>query len=141
MVPRTGRPNRWLVEPVSTAGFTKRALVEMKEREKILIGKEKKTLADRKLQVSLDRADAIIEGASGSSFEPGTLGFSPARRYATHFIISFSAHSIRSLIFGVERSPIYRNNLTLHAYSRLRVFGTEFLDDPQAGMISRKVCP
>jgi hypothetical protein len=58
------------VEPVSTAGFTKRALVEMKEREKILIGKEKKTLADRKLQVSLDRADAIIEGAPCRTGDP-----------------------------------------------------------------------
>jgi hypothetical protein len=46
----------------------------MKEREKILIGKEKKTLADRKLQVSLDRADAIIEGAS-----PLVFGFSRVR--------------------------------------------------------------
>jgi len=31
-----------LVEPVSTARFTKRALVEMQEREKILLGKKKK---------------------------------------------------------------------------------------------------
>jgi hypothetical protein len=42
----------------------------MKEREKILIGKEKKTLADRKLQVSLDRADAIIEGAPCRTGDP-----------------------------------------------------------------------
>jgi len=31
-----------LVEPDSIAGFTKRALVEMQEREKILSGKKKK---------------------------------------------------------------------------------------------------
>jgi len=48
-----------------TAGFTKRALVEMQEREKILSGKKKKRApAARKLYVSLDRADAIIEGGS-----------------------------------------------------------------------------
>jgi len=48
-VPLTGRPNRWLVEPAFTARFTKRALVEMKEREKILSGKKKKrALAARK---------------------------------------------------------------------------------------------
>src|SRR6266568_4105289 len=41
MVPRTGSPNRWLVEPTFTARFTKRALVEMQEREKILLGEEK----------------------------------------------------------------------------------------------------
>jgi hypothetical protein len=57
-----------------TARFTKRALVEMKEeeREKILIGEEKnEPLAARKLEVSLDRADAFIEGAPGSAFLPG----------------------------------------------------------------------
>ena len=90
MVPRTGRPNRWLVEPVSTAGFTKRALVEMKEREKILIGKEKKTLADRKLQVSLDRADAIIEGAPHVDFTCGAFGNTGTDR---QFPSSFSSQS------------------------------------------------
>jgi hypothetical protein len=43
--------------------------------------------------------------------------------------------------FGAEQSPVSRNNLTVRAYSRLRVFGTEIPDDPQAGMTSRKVCP
>ena len=48
------------MEPVSTARFTKRALVEMQEREKILSGKKKKrALAARTVYVSLDRADAI----------------------------------------------------------------------------------
>src|SRR5271170_1463975 len=41
--------------------------------------------------------------------------------------------------FRAERSQIYRNNLTLHTYSRLRVFAREFRDDPQGGMTSRKV--
>jgi hypothetical protein len=46
-----------------TAGFTMRALVEMQEREKILSGEEKKrALVVRRVYVSLDRADAIIEG-------------------------------------------------------------------------------
>ena len=64
MVPLTGRPNRWLVEPDFTAGFTMRALVEMQEREKILFREEgkKRALAARTVYVSLDRADAIIEG-------------------------------------------------------------------------------
>jgi hypothetical protein len=41
-----------------------RALVEMQEREKILSGEEKNDPPDRKLYVSLDRADAIIEGGA-----------------------------------------------------------------------------
>jgi hypothetical protein len=48
------RFHRWIHE---------RALVEMKEREKILSGKKKKTSpAARTVYVSLDRADAIIDG-------------------------------------------------------------------------------
>ena len=41
-----------------------RALVEMQEREKILFREEgkKRALAARTVYVSLDRADAIIEG-------------------------------------------------------------------------------
>ncbi len=51
------------MEPESTAGFPLRALVEMKEIEKILIGEEKNDPpADRKLYVSLDRAGNVIEG-------------------------------------------------------------------------------
>src|SRR5271155_4358817 len=46
---------------------------------------------------------------------------------------------MRSACFRAERSQIYRNNLTLHTYSRLRGFGREFLDDPQVGVMSRKV--
>ena len=40
-----------------------RALVEMKEREEFLLGEENTSPAARTLFVSLDRADAIIEGA------------------------------------------------------------------------------
>ena len=59
------RPNRWLVEPDSTAGFTQRALVKMKERTKALISKNKNELpAAHALYVSLDRADNVIEGGS-----------------------------------------------------------------------------
>ncbi len=36
----------------------------MQEREKILIGEKKKISVDRELYVSLDRADAIIEGGA-----------------------------------------------------------------------------
>jgi hypothetical protein len=36
----------------------------MKEREKILSGAEKRALVAHKLYVSLDRADAIIEGGA-----------------------------------------------------------------------------
>src|SRR5258708_7570404 len=39
-----------------------RALVEMKEREKILTGKKKRALAARTVYVSLNTADAFIEG-------------------------------------------------------------------------------
>src|SRR6266849_6801789 len=39
-----------------------RALVEMKEREEFLLGEENTSPAARTLFVSLDRADAIIEG-------------------------------------------------------------------------------
>ena len=57
------RPNRWLVEPDSTAGFTQRALVRMKERAKARISKnQNEPSAARELEVSLDRADNVIEG-------------------------------------------------------------------------------
>src|ERR1019366_8242386 len=62
------RPNRWLVEPDSTGGFTQRALVRMKkERAKTFISKDKNGLSvARSLYVSLDRADNVIE--AGPSF-------------------------------------------------------------------------
>ncbi len=41
-----------------------RALVEMKEREEFLLGEENTSPAARTLFVSLDRADAIIEGGA-----------------------------------------------------------------------------
>src|SRR5216684_6192866 len=47
-----------------------RALVEMKEREEFLLGEENTSPAARTLFVSLDRADAIIEGAPGVVFTP-----------------------------------------------------------------------
>src|ERR1700680_4927099 len=57
------RPNRWLVEPDSTARFTQRALVRMKETAKALLSKNKNELsAARTLYVSLDNADNVIEG-------------------------------------------------------------------------------
>ena len=63
------RPNRWLVEPDSTAGFTQRALVRMKEEAKALLSKNQNELsAARTLEVSLDRADNVIEGGSGIRF-------------------------------------------------------------------------
>src|SRR6266436_4704168 len=59
------RPNRWLVEPDSTARFKQRALVKMKERAKALLSKNKTELSvARTLYVSLDRADNVIEGGS-----------------------------------------------------------------------------
>ena len=62
------RPNRWLVEPDSTAGFTQRALVKMRETAKALISKDKNELpAAHTLYVSLDKADNVIEG--GPAFE------------------------------------------------------------------------
>src|ERR1700693_987273 len=62
------RPNRWLVEPDSTARFTQRALVRMKERTKALLSKNQNELsAARELYVSLDRADNVIEGGSHPS--------------------------------------------------------------------------
>ena len=68
------RPNRWLVEPESTAGFTQRALVEMKETAKALLRKNKNELpAARTLYVSLDRADNVIEGGPAFRFSPATV--------------------------------------------------------------------
>jgi hypothetical protein len=48
----------------------------MKEREEFLLGEENTSPAARTLFVSLDRADAIIEGASGVVLTPGVLIFS-----------------------------------------------------------------
>ena len=67
------RPNRWLVEPDSTARFTQRALVRMKEKRKALLSKNKNELSGvRALYVSLDRADNVIEG--GPSFVNQRVG-------------------------------------------------------------------
>ena len=64
------RPNRWLVEPDSTAGFTQRALVKMKEAATALISKNQNELPTaRTLYVSLDRADNIIEGGPAFDLE------------------------------------------------------------------------
>src|ERR1700693_1233317 len=64
------RPNRWLVEPDSTARFTQRALVRMKERTKALLSKNQNELsAARELYVSLDRADNVIEGGAAFQLE------------------------------------------------------------------------
>src|ERR1019366_5399143 len=64
------RPNRWLVEPDSTARFTQRALVRMKETAKALLSKNKNELsAARTLYVSLDRADNVIEGGPAFDLE------------------------------------------------------------------------
>jgi hypothetical protein len=43
----------------------------MKEREKILSGKKKASPAARTVYVSLDRADAIIEGGRGDGAGDG----------------------------------------------------------------------
>ena len=51
------------MEPDSTAGFKQRALVEMKETAKALVSKnQNELLAARTIEVSLDRADNVIEG-------------------------------------------------------------------------------
>jgi hypothetical protein len=51
------------VEPDSTAGFKQRALVKMKETAKALARNNKNELpAARTLEVSLDRADNVIDG-------------------------------------------------------------------------------
>src|SRR5579871_3350400 len=64
------RPNRWLVEPDSTARFTQRALVMRKETAKALLRKNKNELPPaRTLYVSLDRADNVIEGGPGFAVE------------------------------------------------------------------------
>jgi len=54
-----------------------RALVEMEEREEFLFGEENTSPAARTLFVSLDRADAIIEGAPGVVFTPGSRRAKP----------------------------------------------------------------
>jgi len=69
---RCARPNRWLVEPDSAAGFKQRALVKMKETAKALLSKNKNELpAARTLYVSLDRADNVIEGGPAFGFNFG----------------------------------------------------------------------
>ena len=53
------------MEPDSTAGFKQRALVEMQETAKALVSENKNELpAARTLEVSLDRADNVIEGGA-----------------------------------------------------------------------------
>src|SRR5216683_3465787 len=52
-----------------------RALVEMKEREEFLLGEENTSPAARTLFVSLDRADAIIEGAPYAVSACGAFDF------------------------------------------------------------------
>ena len=54
-----------------------RALVEMKEREEFLLGEENTSPAARTLFVSLDRADAIIEGAPDVGFTSGSFDLFP----------------------------------------------------------------
>jgi hypothetical protein len=52
----------------------------MQEREKILSGKKKKTSpAARTVYVSLDRADAIIEGAARFGFKRAAFDLSSIR--------------------------------------------------------------
>ena len=80
------RPNRWLVEPDSTAGFTQRALVEMKETAKALLSKNKNELpAARTLYVSLDRADNVIEGGPGLTRRDG-FGCAHPRLYPLQLV-------------------------------------------------------
>jgi hypothetical protein len=53
------------VEPDSTAGFTQRALVKMKETAKARLSKNKNEPSPaRSLDVSLDRADSVIKGGT-----------------------------------------------------------------------------
>ena len=58
-----------VVEPDSTAGFKQRALVKMQETAKALVSKNQNELrAARTLEVSLDRADKVIEGGPPRRF-------------------------------------------------------------------------
>ncbi len=50
-----------------------RALVEMKERKESLLGEEKRAPAARTPKVSLDTADAVIEGAPHADSARGVL--------------------------------------------------------------------
>jgi hypothetical protein len=75
------------VEPDSTAGFKQRALVEMQETAKALVRNNKKELpAARTLEVSLDRADNVIDG--GTPFyttEADAFDFKRAELFAPLF--------------------------------------------------------
>src|SRR5216684_4907933 len=75
----------------------------MKEREEFLLGEENTSPAARTLFVSLDRADAIIEGAPGVGFMPGSLFYfhgwsapSCIRRGSTRQPSPFAAPNSRS---------------------------------------------
>src|SRR6266849_1393278 len=86
-----------------------RALVEMKEREELLLGEENTSPAARTLFVSLDRADAIIEGGPHVSPED-EFGCPTCRGYTRvfSFLLRIAPSSIcRWCGFGISYHPIH----------------------------------
>src|SRR5713101_3907144 len=79
-----------------------RALVEMKEREEFLSGEENTSPAARTLFVSLDRADAIIEGAAcfASLAKRAGLDYPAAYNQTRNPEMAQS-----EIIFSVQESP------------------------------------
>src|SRR5216684_2584648 len=75
-----------------------RALVEMKEREEFLLGEENTSPAARTLFVSLDRADAIIEGGPDVSSED-ELGCPTCRGYTWVFAFLLGRRNLCGILF------------------------------------------
>ncbi len=75
-----------------------RALVEMKEREEFLLGEENTSPAARTLLVSLDRADAIIEGAPDVSPED-EFGCPTCRGYTWVFAFLLGRRNLCGILF------------------------------------------
>src|SRR5713226_2033360 len=84
-----------------------RALVEMEEREEFLLGEENTSPAARTLFVSLDRADAIIEGAPDVAFTSGSFLylFSGVRRFSETTGDSISPTISNSPAMNPKTSP------------------------------------
>ena len=121
MVP-LGRPNRWLVEPESTAGFIVRALVGTKEEKRFFQVKKERARTARKVYVSLDRADAIIDGwpsLCGFAFRKGwdTLRCEGSRLFFIQVSCRYPADSTRlsfpSLLLLFEPFAGVRNSFPI----------------------------
>ena len=97
------------MEPDSTARFTQRALVKMKERAKALLSKNKNELpAAHTLYVSLDRADNVIEGGLPSCGRPASrsegdllvrLPLVMAAHFDLHFLVQ-ALQKVEQLVCG-----------------------------------------